>query len=73
MPDSIEQLVGFGTIFGGLLGLVPFSIALKQGKAKYAVAALAACTIAGSSVGEKMALPVFSSLTVVALVTTKDR
>jgi VIT1/CCC1 family predicted Fe2+/Mn2+ transporter len=73
MPDSIEQIVGFGTIFGGLLGLVPFSIAMQQGKTKYAVAALAACTIAGTSVGEKMALPVFSSLTVVALVQAKDR
>jgi hypothetical protein len=72
MPDPIE-LLGFGTIFGGLLGLVPCSIALNQGKKQYAVAALLACTIAGSTVGDKLALPVFSSLTVAALVTAKDR
>jgi hypothetical protein len=72
MPDPIE-LLGFGTIFGGLLGLVPFSIALHQNQKQYAVVALMACTIAGASVGDKLALPVFSSLTVVAIVNAKDR
>jgi hypothetical protein len=71
MPDSIEQLIGFGTIFGGLVGLIPFSIARHQGRKKYAVTALAACIISGSAIGPKLALPVFTTLSVVALSTTK--
>jgi hypothetical protein len=68
MLDSIEQLVGFGTIFGGTLGLVPFSIARSQGKKKFATIALIACLVSGYSYGEKLALPVFASLSIVAIV-----
>ncbi len=71
MHDSFEQLLGFGTIFGGLVGLIPFSIARHQGRKKYAVTALAACIISGSAIGPKLALPVFTTLSVVALSTTK--
>jgi hypothetical protein len=72
MHDSIEQLLGFGTIFGGLVGLIPFSIARRQGRKQYAVTALAACIITGSAIGPKLALPVFTSLTVMALSTAKN-
>jgi uncharacterized membrane protein YhiD involved in acid resistance len=71
MHDSLEQLLGFGTVFGGLLGLIPFSIARHQGRKQYAVVALAACIISGSTIGSKLALPVFTTLTVMALSTTK--
>jgi hypothetical protein len=73
MTDSLPHLLSFGTVFGGLLGLVPCSIALKQGKTPYALAALMACTIIGATAGEKMALPVFSSLSVVAIVRSNSR
>jgi uncharacterized membrane protein YhiD involved in acid resistance len=72
MHDSLEQLLGFGTIFGGLVGLIPFSIARHQGRRQYAVVALAACIISGSAIGPKLALPVFTSLTVMALTTAKS-
>ena len=71
MPDSIEQLIGFGTVFGGALGLVPFSIARSQGKKQFATIALIACLAAGSSYGEKLVLPVFTSLSIVAIASGK--
>lgn len=71
MLDSIEQFVSFGTIFGGALGLVPFSIARSQGKKQLATIALIACLLSGYSYGEKLALPVFTSLSVMAIVTSK--
>jgi hypothetical protein len=71
MHDSLEPLLEFGAVFGGLLGLIPFSIARHQGRKKYAVTALAACIISGSAIGPKLALPVFTTLSVVALSTTK--
>jgi hypothetical protein len=71
MLDSIEQLVGFGTVFGGAVGLVPFSIARSQGKKQFALIALIACLAAGYSYGEKLALPVFTSLSIVAIASGK--
>lgn len=71
MHDSIEQLLGFGTIFGGLVGLIPFTIARKQQRHQYAVIALMACLISGSAIGPKLALPVFTTLTVMALAQDK--
>jgi hypothetical protein len=71
MLDSIEQLVGFGTVFGGALGLVPFSIARSQGKKQFATIALIACLASGYSYGEKLALPVFTSLSIVAIASGK--
>jgi hypothetical protein len=72
MPESLEHLVGFGTIFGGALGVVPFSIARRQGKKQFATVALIACLASGISYGEKLALPVFTTLSVVAIATTKN-
>jgi hypothetical protein len=72
MLDSIEQLVGFGTVFGGALGLVPFSIARSQGKKQFATIALMACLVSGYSYGEKLALPVFASLSIVAIASGKS-
>jgi VIT1/CCC1 family predicted Fe2+/Mn2+ transporter len=72
MPESIEHLVGFGTIFGGALGLVPFSIAHSQGKTQFATIALIACLASGISYGEKLALPVFTTLSVVAIASSKN-
>jgi VIT1/CCC1 family predicted Fe2+/Mn2+ transporter len=72
MPESIEHLVGFGTIFGGALGMVPFSIAHRQGKKQFATIALIACLTAGISYGEKLALPVFTTLSVVAIASGKN-
>jgi hypothetical protein len=71
MLDSIEQLVSFGTVFGGALGLVPFSIARSQGKKQFATIALIACLATGYSYGEKLALPVFASLSIVAIASGK--
>jgi hypothetical protein len=71
MYDSLEQLIGFGTVFGGVIGLIPFMIARSQGRKQYAVMALAACIISGSTVGAKLALPVFTTLTVMVLSTSK--
>jgi hypothetical protein len=71
MLDSIEQLVSFGTIFGGVLGLIPFSIARSQGKKQFATVALIACLLSGYSYGEKLALPVFTSLSIMAIVSGK--
>jgi hypothetical protein len=70
-PPVIEQLVGFGTVFGGALGLVPFSIARSQGKKQFATIALIACLVSGYSYGEKLALPVFASLSIVAIASGK--
>jgi hypothetical protein len=67
MHESIEQLLGFGTIFGGLIGLIPFSIARQQQRHQYAAIALVACLMTGSAMGPKLALPVFTTLTVMAL------
>jgi hypothetical protein len=71
MMDSIEQLVSFGTVFGGVLGLVPFSIAHGQGKKQFATLALIACLLSGYSYGEKLALPVFTSLSIMAIASSK--
>jgi hypothetical protein len=71
MLDWIEQLVGFGTIFGGALGLIPFSIARSQGKRQFATIALIACLLSGYSYGEKLALPVFTSLSIMAIAASK--
>ncbi len=71
MLDSIEQLVGFGAVFGGVLGLVPFSIARSQGKKQFATIALIACLVSGCSYGEKLALPVFASLSIMAIANGK--
>jgi hypothetical protein len=73
MLDSIEHLVSFGTIFGGTLGIIPFSIARSQGKKQFATVALIACLVSGYSYGEKLALPVFASLSVVAIASSKDK
>ncbi len=72
MLDSIEHLVGFGTIFGGTLGLIPFSIARSQGKKQFATIALIACLLSGYSYGEKVALPVFASLSIMAIASSKE-
>jgi hypothetical protein len=72
MLDSIEHLVGFGAIFGGTLGLIPFSIARSQGKKQFATVALIACLLSGYSYGEKVALPVFASLSVMAIASSKE-
>jgi hypothetical protein len=72
MLDSIEHLVGFGTIFGGTLGLIPFSIARSQGKKQFATVALIACLLSGYSYGEKVALPVFASLSIMAIASSKE-
>jgi hypothetical protein len=72
MLDSIEYLVGFGTIFGGTLGLIPFSIARSQGKKQFATIALIACLFSGYSYGEKLALPVFTSLSIMAIASSKE-
>jgi hypothetical protein len=71
MLDSIEQLVGFGAMFGGALGLIPFSIARSQGKKQFATIALMACLFSGYSYGEKLALPVFTSLSIMAIAGSK--
>jgi hypothetical protein len=72
MLDSIEHLIGFGTIFGGTLGLIPFSIARSQGKKQFATVALIACLLSGYSYGEKVALPVFASLSIMAIASSKE-